>query len=501
MTIERLALIPIPATAEFTADEDFEITAATTIRADAGADADHDELLRIARYLSDWIGGAAAAERLRVEPGSTATSHGDIRLQLGEVAEPGDEAYELTIAASGVLLKARRPAGVFYGVQTLRQLLPAFVEHEAARFVKSRPARARACRVADAPRFQWRGLMLDVARHFMSVEDVERCIDLMALHKLNRLHLHLSDDQGWRIEITSWPNLATHGGSTDVGGGPGGFYSQAEYASIVSYARDRFITIVPEIDMPGHTHAALASYPELTCDGRPLPLYSGIAVGFSTLSVDKEITGRFIGDVVREIAALTPGRYFHIGGDEVRTLTPEQYLQFIERVQTIVQSYGKETIGWDEISPARLLPTTIVQHWRPEGTPAQAVEKGAKVIMSVANRTYLDMQYDEATPIGLHWAGYVGVQQAYDWDPATAATGVPESALLGVEAPLWTETVANIRDVEYLAFPRLAALAEVGWSRMERRGWEDFRVRAGAQALRWAALGISYFRSPEIPWI
>jgi hexosaminidase len=329
---------------------------------------------------------------------------------------------------------------------------------------------------------------------------VKRYIDLIALHKLNRLHLHLADDQGWRIEITSWPRLAAHGGGTEVGGGPGGYYSQAQYSELVQYARDRAITIVPEIDMPGHTNAALASYAELNCSGIAPQLYTGIEVGFSALCVEKAITYRFIGDVVREIAALTPGPYFHIGGDEVKTLTPQQYTAFVERVQTIVQSHGKQMIGWDEIAPASLLPTSIVQHWRPKTTPAEAVAKGAKVIMSLADRAYLDMQYDPATPIGLHWAAFIDVQDAYDWDPATIAKGVQESALLGVEAPLWSETTANIRDVELLAFPRLAAIAEIGWSHVERRRWNDFKVRLAAQAPRWSALGVNFFRSPKIPW-
>jgi hexosaminidase len=185
----------------------------------------------------------------------------------------------------------------------------------------------------------------------------------------------------------------------------------------------------------------------------------------------------------------------------VKTLSAAQYIRFIERVQKIVQSHKKQMIGWDEIAPAALSPTSIVQHWRPKTTPAEAVQKsGVKVVMSPADRTYLDMKYTSSTPIGLSWAALIEVSRAYDWDPATTAAGVPESAILGVEAPLWTETVGNIRDAEYLAFPRLAAIAEVGWSRMERRRWEDFRARLGLQAPRWSALGINFYRSPEIPW-
>jgi hexosaminidase len=375
------------------------------------------------------------------------------------------------------------------------------VEHDAAVAVKNRPLVAPAGRIVDNPRFAWRGAMLDVARHFLPVDDVKRYLDLMALHKLNRLHLHLADDQGWRIEIKSWPKLAAHGGSTEVGGGPGGYYTQQQYADIVSYAQDRFITIVPEIDMPGHTNAALASYAELNCDGKAPALYTGTEVGFSSLCVDKDVTDKFIDEVVGEIASMTPGPYFHMGGDEVKTLTTQQYNSFVERVQKIVQSHGKQMIGWDEIAAASLTPGAIVQHWRPNTTPAEAVARGARVIMSIADRTYLDMKYHAATPIGLTWAALIDVRRSYDWDPATAASDVPESALVGVEAPLWTETVAGIRDAEFLAFPRLAAVAEVGWSRGDRRTWDGFRTRLGAQAPRWSALGINFYRSPDVPWI
>ena len=212
--------------------------------------------------------------------------------------------------------------------------------------------------------------MLDVARHFFSVEEVKRYIDLMALHKMNRLHLHLADDQGWRIEIKSWPNLTTHGGSTEVGGTRAVTTRKQQYADIVSYAEERFITIVPEIDMPAHTHAALSSYPELNCNGTAPPLYTRLEGSLRVLCVDKEVTYKFLDDVIGEIAGMTPGPYFHAGGDEVKKLTAVQYRRFIERVQDMVQSHGKRMIGWDEVASAKLLPTSIVQHWRPDANAA-----------------------------------------------------------------------------------------------------------------------------------
>jgi hexosaminidase len=349
--------------------------------------------------------------------------------------------------------------------------------------------------------------MLDVARHFLPPDAVKRYVDLMALYKLNRLHLHLSDDQGWRIEIPAWPALTAVGGSTEVGGGPGGYYTREEYADLVRYASDRFITVVPEIDVPGHTNAALASYPALNCDGVAPPLFTGTAVGFSSLCVDKEETYAFLDDVVREIAALTPGPYFHIGGDEVRELSEEQYARFMDRAQQIVASHGKRVVGWDEVAETSLIPGTLVQVWRPQRSgstsPAllDAVAGDATLILSPADRVYLDMKYDSTTVLGLHWAGYNDVRDAYDWEPTDLLPGVPGEAIAGVEAPLWSETLGTLADVEFMAFPRLVGVAEVAWSAEGSRDWSSYRLRLGAQAPRWTALGVNFFRSPLVPWI
>jgi hexosaminidase len=488
-------LIPLPRTVEPAEGAGFTITSDTIVVSPSD-----ERAIWIAKYLADVIGLAAAPQPPRVEVTASPAPPGAIVLELGTASIGGAEAYELTSGPAGVTIRASQAAGLFYGVQTFRQMLPPFVEYVAVRPDPSRPVIAAAGHIKDEPRFAWRGAMLDVARHFLSVRDVKRYIDLMALYKLNRLHLHLADDQGWRIEIKSWPNLATHGGSTQVGGGAGGFYSQEQYADLVQYAAERFITIVPEVDMPGHTNAALASYAELNCDGVARSLYTGTDVGFSALCVDKEITYTFISDVVREIAALTPGPWFHIGGDEVKTLKPEQYARFVERVHTIVQSHGKQTIGWDEIGAAQLLPGTLVQHWRPKASPADAVGKGARVIMSIASKAYLDMKYDQSTPIGLSWAGLVDLRTAYDWDPVTIGAPAAASAVLGVEAPIWSETVATIQDVEFLAFPRLLGIAEVGWSPGEKRDWSAFRERLGAHGPRLTALGVNFHRSPAVPW-
>ena len=421
------------------------------------------------------------------------TAPAPVSLQLAGGAGLGDEGYDLAVTPTTVRLAAASPAGLFHGVQTLRQLLPV----QGAR-------RLPAVHIRDRPRFAWRGAMLDVARHFRTVRDVERFVDLMALYKLNRLHLHLSDDQGWRIAIAKWPRLATHGGSTEVGGGKGGYYTQAQYEALVRYAAARYITVVPEIDMPGHVHAALSSYPKLACDGKPSPLYTGIDVGFSSLCIGKPLTYDFVSDVVGELARLTPGPWIHIGGDEAMATKAADYVRFINRVQSIVESYGKRMIGWEEIGRARLRRGTVVQHWNTDpakiALSGRAVQQGAKVIMSPAAHAYLDMKYDASTSLGLQWAGYTSVQDAYAWDPARTVPGVGARAVLGVEAPLWGETVHSIRDAEYLAFPRLIGVAEIGWSPARGRSWADYRQRLGAQAPLLDSLRVNYYRAPEIPW-
>lgn len=486
------ALVPLPVSVRVGEGASFPVTPATTIFIQSP----DPRALFVAEFLAGLLTTVGPVGPSVAQMG-TAIPEGSLVLSLDLDPAEGEEAYELNVTASGVALRASAPAGLFYGVQTLRQILPPILEHDAAR---PRPIAVPQVRITDRPRFAWRGAMLDVARHFFSVEDVKRYLDLLALHKMNRLHLHLSDDQGWRIEIKGWPNLTAMGARTEVGGTAGGFYTQEQYKEIVAYARERFIDIVPEIDMPGHTNAALAAYPELNCDGIAPPPYTDIKVGFSCLCVADERTYAFIDDVVREVSALTPGPFFHVGGDEVKKLGGADYAQFINRAQDIVERHGKRMIGWDEIALASLHPASVVQHWRPGTQLGSAVANGSKLIMSPANRAYLDMQYDTSSFLGLFWAGRIEVKDAYAWDPATLMEGVGETSILGVEAPLWTETLATIREVESMAFPRLAAIAEIGWSAQAARDWDDFRLRLGGQGQRWQAMGVNFHRSPQILW-
>jgi hexosaminidase len=470
----------------------FEILRTTTIIVDTS----NAEVRAIGEVLSALIRRPAGFP-VAVSPMGSTPIAGAISLRLESRPALGEEGYELTVTHDSARVVANRPAGLFRGVQTIRQLLPPEIESDMGvnRVDWSLPALT----IVDQPRFAYRGAMLDVSRHFFTVREVEQYMDLLALYKLNVLHLHLSDDQGWRIQIDSRPKLTAMGSLTQVGGGPGGFYTKQDYAEILRYAQARYILIVPEIDMPSHINAGLIGYPELSCGQRPPALYMGTEVGWSSLCVDKEETYAFVDDVIRELSAMTPGPYFHIGGDEVKTLTHPQYVKFVERVQTIVTKYGKTMIGWEEIAQARLNPTTLTHMWKSDSAAA-AVAMGSKLILSPAQKVYLDMQYTPATELGLHWAAYVEVRDSYDWDPATYMKGVAEKDIFGIEAPMWSETLRNITAVEYLAMPRLTAVAELAWTPQAARSWESYRTRVVTHQRRWNYLGINYHRSPQLPW-
>ncbi|HEU4632058.1 MAG TPA: beta-N-acetylhexosaminidase, partial [Gemmatimonadaceae bacterium] len=507
-TLAEHHVVPVPVSVTPAEGASFALTAATIIVVpvpDASAEA-----ARVGEALGALL-RPATGFRLPVVASDGPAPRGAIVLRRG-ADSLGQEGYDLLVTADSVRLAAATPGGLFRGVQTLRQLLPAGIEAEQSAMQMASAWTVPPGRIVDWPRYTWRGGMLDVARHFFTVDEVKQYIDLLALYKLNTLHLHLSDDQGWRIQIDAWPKLATVGGSTEVGGGPGGFYTKRDYADIVQYARERFITVVPEIDMPGHTNAAIAAYPELGCsrptpsvyagapgDSQPPGLYTGITVGWSTLCPDKELTYRFVDEVLGELAAMTPGPYLHVGGDEVAALTDSQYAGFVERVQEIVARHGKTMVGWEEVGKARLRPTTIAQLWRGD-TALLAARQGARLILSPGPKAYIDMKYTPATELGLRWAGFLEVRTVYDWDPATYVAGVSPENVLGVEAPLWTETVQNITAAEFLLVPRLPALAEVGWSAPGRRSWEGFRARIAAHAPRWRLLGVNFYPSPQVAW-
>lgn len=513
-----LALIPLPQSVE--------------VLAHAGSSADPFVLgPHTAITASDPAARAVAGllvERLRDVTGfalplldASAAGAPSIEFDLDDTVAGGAEAYTLEVAAEAVRLRAATAEGLFRGSQTLRQLLPAAVEGSGTQAGGTRADetwRVPAVRIADAPRYGYRGAMLDVVRHFFDVAAVKRFIDALAAYKLNVLHLHLSDDQGWRIEMPSRPGLTAQASHYQVGDGErGGFYTRADWDEIVAYAAERYVTVVPEIDVPGHTNAALSVYPEIRPDWfTPVVPYTDTEVGFSSLAPEKEATYEFLADVFADLAAMTPGSWLHIGGDEVDKLQPEEFDRFVRRAAEIAAATGKTVIGWEEVAKTGVPTTVVAQYWgRGAGHEAAgetsehgsedefraAMRNGTKVVVSPATRSYLDMAYQPGYAYGTDWAGFVPARAAYEWDPASYfGADVPADGILGVEACLWTETVATMAEAEHLIFPRLPGLAEIGWSAADAAGrdWQGYRPRIAAHAARWEAAGRSYFRAPEI---
>ncbi|WP_313790213.1 family 20 glycosylhydrolase [Flagellimonas yonaguniensis] len=397
-----------------------------------------------------------------------------------------------------ILLNAKTAAGAFRGVQTLRQLIPGksndtLTDHPLWVIPSGK--------IMDAPKYGYRSSMLDVARHFFTVEEVKKYIDALAYYKFNTLHLHLSDDQGWRIEIKSWPKLTEVGGASEVGGGEGGFYTQEQYKDLVAYAADRHITIVPEIDMPGHTNSASLSYPFLHYAGAETPrVRTDMKVGYSSFDAKKDTVYSFLDDVIGEIAAMTPGPYFHIGGDESHVTKKSDYILFVEKVGKLVQKHNKRMIGWDEIAQADIDPNSVIQLWNNVENAIKASESGSKIIISPAKKAYLDMKYDSISEYGLHWAGYIPVDVGYKWDPETYVEGLAKENILGIEAPLWSETISNSTELEYLAFPRIIGYAELGWSQSEYLDWDDYKERLAAQVPYLEAMQINYYPTKLVDW-
>jgi hexosaminidase len=473
-----LNLIPLPASINPSAGE-FTLSRTTKIVATNG------KTLAIGKLLASYI-----EQHTQLQPAVVDDDQilGNVQIKLVSDPNLGEEGYELIIQTDSIHVIANQPAGLFYGIQTLRQLISA--HHSTLKLP--------AVSIQDSPRFSWRGAMLDVARHFFRVEDVKRYIDLISHYKINRLHLHLTDDQGWRIEIKSWPKLTEVGAQTQVNGNGGGFYTQEQYKEIVEYASSHFVMIIPEIDTPGHTNAALASYPELNVSEEATNLYEGTEVGFSSLGINMEVTYKFLDDVIRELAEISPAPYIHIGGDEAKSTPLEDYKLFIKRIQEIVASHHKLTIGWGEIGEAELLPTTIAQYWIDKGYQG-AKAQHTKIILSPANKTYLDMKYDAASPLGLDWAGLISVKDAYDWEPSSYMDKLEEKDILGIEAPLWAETLLTIKDIEFLAFPRLPGLAELAWS-PKVQGWDEYKQRLAKHGKHMKVLQINFFKSPDVDW-
>jgi hexosaminidase len=487
---DAIAVIPQPALLERTSDAPFVLTESTTVVVDGRPD-----LIGIAVLAADLLGrvGGRAVE-VRYAESSESSASGVVRLRLVESLPPGDEAYRLTSRNGRVDLEARTPTGLVRAIVTLRQL------------IVSAPGgvlRVPAVRIEDAPRYGWRGLSVDVARHFLPVRDLKVVIGLMAHYKLNVLHLHLTDDQGWRLHLRSRPLLTRLSSSTSVDGDPGGYYTAEDYADLVAYGAVRGVRVVPEIDVPGHVNAATHAYGELTPSGEPTDTYTGIEVGFSRLHADLPATGPFLTSVFADVAAMTPGEYVHIGGDEVLTMEADEYATLVAAASAAVRAAGKKVVGWQEIAHTPLEPGTVVQYWDTRVDPAPfvaAAQAGALLLMSPGSKAYLDMKYDASTELGLEWAGHIELRDAYDWEPSTLVEGVPAHSVIGVEAAVWTETLRDLPALTQMLLPRLAAIAEVAWSAPERRDWDDFRTRVARQAPFWDRLGLSWYASPQVEW-
>jgi hexosaminidase len=503
--VHTTAVVPLPVSVAASDAPPFRLERAITVTGDPAAARD--------------LGAVLATLGLSAAPAADERPTAGIHLSIA----PGGEAesYDLTSSAAGITIVGADAAGLFYGVQTAAQLL----------------ARARkdgtvpALTIHDRPRFAYRGVMLDVARHFHDVETVLAYIDRAAALKFNVLHLHLTDDQGWRLQSVTRPLLTERASGTSAGGDPGGSYTHDDYRRILDHASARHMTVVPEIDLPGHTHAVSLAHPELSEqpvvsadvletieqfgggvpeNGAP---YTGIAVGFSSLRIHDEATYAFLGDVLGELAELTPGPYLHIGGDEALGTPADDYALFLSRVTAMVAALGKTPIAWHEAGAATgLHPSTVGQYWGfvspTDGMDDKTrtfVRNGARVILSPADAVYLDMKFDAASPLGLTWArGVTSLQRSYDWEPAEVIDGVSETDILGVEAPLWTETVRDLEAIDALAFPRIAAAAEAAWSpprgSSPERTWESFRTRVGTLGPLWKAQGIRFTALPDVDW-
>ncbi len=527
-------IVPQPVTESVVAGSGFTLTGQTPIDV---VTSDPDSV-GVGTYLAALL-KPATGYTLPVTSTTTAQSQALVLDPTGPVGL-GAEGYTLSSGSGGVVVTAHGAQGLFRGVQTLRQLLPAAVESST---VQPGPWTVSPVQVSDSPRYTYRGAMIDVARRFYPVAQVERFIDQAATYKINTVHLHLTDDQGWRIAIGAIPSLTTVGASTQSGftGGTTWYYSTADYQQIVAYAKSRFMTVVPEIDGPGHISAALASVANLNCNNSAIAPYSGFDVGISLYCLgDSQHVANvssFLTTVINTVAALTPGPYLHVGGDETPQATAAQYASYAAAATSATTAQGKTVIGWHQLGQATLPANSLLQFWGDAGDRAtvgstsesasigfvrSGVAQGAGFIMSPSDHAYLDMRYDTTTPYGLSWDGYVPVQKAYDWDPTTATakpdgTGsvVPSGKIAGVEAVLWADRAYSGSTslptstsqfpepsvyTDFMAFPRLPAIAEIGWSPQSTHDWTGFSQRLAAQGPRWTAAGIGYYAAPDVPW-
>lgn len=475
------------------------------------------QMQRNAELLAEYL-KTATGKDFAVEAGTEGKNA--IVLALG-VDNKNPEAYELKVAGEGVTVKGATEAGVFYGIQTLRKSLPVAVGANI-----SLPA----VDIKDAPRFAYRGAHFDTSRHFFTVDEVKTYIDMLALHNMNRMHWHFTEDQGWRIEIKKYPKLTEIGSKrseTVIGKNSGkydgvpheGFYTQEEAKEIVKYAAERFITVIPEIDIPGHMQAALASYPELGCTGGPYEVWKMWGVSEDVLCIGNDQSLKFLEDVFAELIEIFPSEYIHIGGDEcpkvrwaqcpkcqarIKQLglksdakhTKEERLQsyVISHVEKFLNEHGRQIIGWDEILEGGLAPNATVMSWRGEGGGIEAAKQHHDVIMTPNTYLYFDYYQSKDTdnePLAI--GGYLPVERVYSYEPMPKSLTPDEQKYIkGVQANLWTEYIPTFSHAQYMVLPRWAALAEVQWSAPEKKDYANFLSRLPRLIQWYDAEGYNY---------
>ncbi len=455
---------------------------------------------------------------IRPDVGVAASPHAKNSIFLGlETDTLGDEGYRLTVSADRVSARGSKPAGVFYATQSILQLLP--TAHGGA--ATALPA----VEIADKPRFGWRGLMLDVGRYFYSVEYIKKYIDYLAMHKMNTFHWHLTEDHGWRIEIKKYPRLTSVGAwraGTQFACGDrvdhtphGGFYTQDQVREIVAYAQARYVTVVPEIEMPGHTYAALVAYPELSCTGEPAEMLINWGIQEDIYCGGKEEVFVFLENVLSEVAALFPSEFIHIGGDEApkkrweacshcqkriqdEGLEDEHELQsyFITRIERFLRTKGKRIIGWDEILEGGLAPNAAVMSWRGIEGGIEAARMHHPVVMTPHTHMYFDYYQGEPYLEPFAIGGYLPLQKVYGYEPIPDELSKEEANfILGVQGNVWAEYIHSPDYADYMTFPRVAALAEVAWTERRLKDWDDFIRRMEAQYVRYEQRGIKYAQS------
>ena len=501
-------VVPLPQEVTLTNGAPFVLSPSTKISYPEG----NDKMKRNARFLASYIQEITGYELATAtgQPGK------GISLVIDQSIQ-NPEGYQLSVSDNGIRIAGSTDAGVFYGIQTLRKSIPATAQ--------GMNVELPAATINDYPRFAYRGMMLDVSRHFFPVDSVKTYLDILALHNQNTFHWQLSDDQGWRIEIKKYPELTQigskrketvigHNSGTYDGKEYGGFYTQDQIRDVIDYAAERHITIIPEIDMPGHQLAALATYPELGCTGGPYDVWGQWGVADDVICAGNEKSMQFLEDVLSEVIDLFPSEYIHVGGDEAgksawkkcpkcQALMKEKGMKnvdelqsyMIHRAEEFLNSKDRKLIGWDEILEGGLAPEATVMSWRGEDGGIKSARMGHDVVMTPGNYMYLDFYQADPKTQPYAIGGYTPIKKVYSYDPVPADSLTAEECrhILGVQANTWTEYIQTPEHLEYMMFPRALAVAEIGWTPQELRTWEDFKPRMNNHISKLHRMGINAF--------